>query len=96
MNILTCDDIKKMQNDGWILVDVREPVEYQNFKLPKSINKPLSAFSEFITSINKDSKILLYCRTGQRSQMAEQYLQQLGYNAKNIGGVVHYQSCLVP
>ena len=44
---------------------------------------------------NKDHKIYLYCRSGNRSGKAEKALQGIGYiNAKNIGGIKEASSTL--
>ncbi len=73
---------------GALLVDVRSLGEFTNGHAPQAINIPLaevkSQFPQQVT--NKSSVILLYCRTGHRSGLAEQELHDLGYtNAFSIG-----------
>jgi len=71
-------------------VDVRTPREYNSNHLSGAINIPLQTleytFAEQIP--DKNATIALYCRSGNRSGMALQIVQQLGYtNAFNAGGL---------
>lgn len=95
MTLLGCGELKNKINDGAIVIDVREPFELlQTGKLPNAHNIPLSALNKIFDMFEQDLEILVYCRTGARSEFAKQQLQQAGYDAKNIGGVIHYQQCL--
>ncbi len=68
---------------GAVVIDVREPAEFDAGCLPNAVNIPRGVL-EFKTSdhpalANKDAEILLYCKTGGRSALAALSLQRLGY-----------------
>jgi phage shock protein E len=70
------------------LVDVRTPAECAEGMLPGAVNIPLDQVS-FRTDEIKElgSPVLLYCRSGGRSGMAESILKQAGLTeVYNIGG----------
>lgn len=77
-----------------ILIDVRENSEYNSGHHPKAINIPLSALQHNkVPDIDTKEHIYLYCRSGNRSQVALQILQQKGFeNVTNIGGLAEISS----
>jgi phage shock protein E len=73
---------------GAVLVDVRTRGEFAEKSLPGAVNLPLDTVRAAITNhvTNKSQVVLLHCRTGRRSGIAEQELRALGYtNAFNLG-----------
>ncbi len=77
-----------------VLIDVREPYEYEEFNLGgKSVPLGELFTAPGEVSDDKNAEIVVYCRTGNRSGMAQQILQQAGYTqVRNlIGGVVAWQ-----
>jgi len=85
-----CDKVREMINEGWKLVDVREPQEFSAVHLKEATNVPLQQ----VVSLDKNNKYMLYCRSGARSGSAANYLTQQGIEAVNIGGIHQYQECL--
>lgn len=81
------------QNDDYILVDVRRPDEFDAGYIPGAINIPNETISdkEIPELPDKDAKILVYCRSGNRSVQASEKLVKLGYtNIIEIGGINSY------
>ncbi|WP_053068197.1 rhodanese-like domain-containing protein [Vogesella sp. EB] len=73
-----------------LLIDVRSPEEYAQRHLPGATLLPLDRIGSEIQQLapDKNTPIQLYCRTGNRSAMALQQLQQLGYRqVRNLGGI---------
>lgn len=73
-----------------IILDVRTESEYRSGHIPNSILLPYDKIPEQAESLltNKDSKILVYCRSGRRSAIASKELAALGYtNVYDFGGV---------
>lgn len=71
-----------------IVIDVRSPEEFQSGNLENSINIPYTIITEEITNhaIDKDSNIVVYCRSGRRSGIAQKALIEIGYkNTINAG-----------
>ena len=73
-----------------IWIDVRTPTEYKNSHVTGAINIPFDHIRAEIDKIttNKNAIIMLYCRSGRRSELAKQTLKELGYqNVINRGGI---------
>ena len=80
-------------NDA-LIVDVREPREFQQSRVPFSQSLPLSELMSQGCSLPPDEEIVLVCRSGRRSQRAAQLLQQHGYHNLSIieGGMLAWES----
>jgi hydroxyacylglutathione hydrolase len=70
------------------LLDVRDDAEWQTGHAKGALHIPVGQLlSEGLEALPKNARIYLYCASGQRSGMAEQYLTSQGYHATNIGGL---------
>ena len=75
-----------------VLLDVREPQEYQEGFLPNSIRIPLGTLAEKAAQLDKhrNNPIIIVCRSGNRSGQAVRLLKKLGYETVyNLGGGLH-------
>lgn len=66
-----------------IIIDVREPLEFKMGHVESAINIPpseLMAGAEELQNIPNDTELILYCRTGSRSNVAIYILKDLGYS----------------
>jgi rhodanese-related sulfurtransferase len=87
-------DFTDIQNlpPGKILIDVREPSEYEAGAIPGAINLPISSAPEALCLPEdefedrfgfekppKDTEVVFYCKAGVRSAAAAQLAQQQGY-----------------
>lgn len=73
-----------------IIIDVRTEQEFNAGNIKGSILIPYDVITKKITEIapDKNSKIILYCRSGRRSGIAESSLKELGYkNVENYGSM---------
>lgn len=77
-----------------IIIDVREPSEYKMGHVTGAINIPLSeimADANKLDGVPKDTELVLYCASGNRSNASMPYLQRLGFtnliNGINIAHV---------
>ena len=77
-----------------IIIDVREPFEYAAGHVERAINIPpaeLMAGAKQLDGVDKDTQLILYCRTGCRSNVSIQILRQHGFtnlvNGINAGQV---------
>lgn len=71
-----------MPETKYILVDVREPLEFSFGHLPGAINVPSESLMKGapeLKDIPKDSPIIIYCKTGSRSGLALQILKDLAF-----------------
>lgn len=72
---------------GALLIDVREPGEYQEVHAEGAQLIPLSEFEARYTEIPQDRELVMICRSGARSARAGSYLLQNGYsNVVNLAG----------
>ena len=79
-------------NESVVVLDVREPNEYEVAHIPSAINVPrgLLEFSIWSVVPNKETKIFVYCKTGARAALSTKTLNELGYInavAVDTGGV---------
>ena len=73
---------------GALLVDVRTVEEFNAGHLTNAVNIPLDQIKEALPRRvpDKSQVLLLHCRSGRRSGIAEKELRALGYtNAFNLG-----------
>lgn len=85
---LSTEQARAYLRAGAVVVDVRTPEEYAAGHLPGSVNIPLDIVKSGISHqvANKSGVVLLHCRSGRRSGIAERELRSIGYtNAFNIG-----------
>ncbi|WP_394247193.1 rhodanese-like domain-containing protein [Vibrio profundi] len=73
---------------GALIVDVRTPQEFADAHLDNAFSYPLSELDTHFANIDKNRPIILYCRSGNRSGKAFQYLTSKGFtNLHNAGGL---------
>ena len=81
-------DIKQVFEAGAIIIDVRTPHEFDQGKIPGSINIPVVRISTQIDRIKKmDKAVILCCASGMRAGIAKSTLKKAGIaNVHNGGG----------
>lgn len=91
---LLWESLKK--NKDVFLLDVREPEEYADFKIPGAVNVPLSElFVKQQLEIPKDKKVVTICSHGNRSMVATFALAQKGIESTSLaGGMVMWNQVL--
>jgi rhodanese-related sulfurtransferase len=92
---ITVDELKKAQN--YILLDTREYKEYTISHLPNAINVGFDKFNskKFVAiAPDKNTKIVVYCSIGIRSETIGEKLIKLGYkNVSNLyGGIFEWKN----
>ena len=90
--------VKDARKKGATVIDVRVADQYKEGHIKDAINLPLETIEKDIASKvpKKDTKIVLYCNTGNRSGQAFEKLKKLGYtNVSNAQGVKQYKYDLV-
>ncbi len=89
--IITAEQLKARMDagDGFLLVDVRNPEEWEINRLPGARLVPLPEIERRLDEFNVSGEIVLYCHKGVRSMRALEKLQSVGYkNLKSlVGGV---------
>ena len=81
------------EEDNFILLDVRTPEEFADGHIPGALNIPNENIGEndIAELPDKEQRIYVYCRSGNRSKQASAKLVNLGYtNVIEIGGIIDY------
>ncbi len=92
MNIRVQELKQKLEaGENFVLLDIREFHEHEEFNLGGKLI-PLATLMDAIPNLeaHKEEEIVVYCRSGQRSGVAQQLLQRAGFtNVRNLeGGVI--------
>lgn len=78
-----------INSENTFLVDVRTPGEVAEQSVPGAANIPLDTFPENLDKFREaQGPIVLFCRSGARSENAKNWLKQQGLdNVHNAGGI---------
>lgn len=102
MKEIARDELKQLidRNGQYVLIDVREKAELEHGMIPTANHVPLSEFTEALDlspeefkkkygfELSKSDRVILYCRSGNRSGQAAEYAEKKGYNAANYEGSI--------
>jgi phage shock protein E len=76
-----------------LLIDVRTPEEFAEGHIANAVNISLQTLSQRLNEIPRTIPVVLYCRSGNRSDQAQQLLEQAGYtNVQDMGGIIDWQA----
>jgi molybdopterin/thiamine biosynthesis adenylyltransferase/rhodanese-related sulfurtransferase len=78
---ITPREVKKLMDERkpFVLIDVREPHEYQICRIPGAKLIPLSEFPQRMHELNSADEIVVHCRMGSRSAQAAGLLMKAGF-----------------
>lgn len=78
---ISVDRLAELQNGGLLIIDVREPDEYEQGSIPGAHLIPRGQLEGAIgeKATDPETPIVLYCAVGERSALAARSLNQLGY-----------------
>ena len=86
--------------EDFLLVDVREPAEYEIVRIPGSVLIPKGDIlnGSALAELPQDKQIVLHCKSGVRSAEALAALKQAGFKvAVHVqGGVLAWQAQVDP
>ncbi|MBN1494480.1 rhodanese-like domain-containing protein [Candidatus Peregrinibacteria bacterium] len=97
-NTISVNEVLQKLNDPSIkIIDVRTQNEYSDEHISSALLIPVDIIAAEIgkySDIEKNSEILVYCRSGNRSMQALKILNSLGYtNVKSMnGGILAWDS----
>jgi len=91
---------QEIEGGDVVLIDTREPHEYQEAHLENGKLVPPGLLADEIAEAapDKSARTILYCRSGNRSYKAAEQMQALGYTdvASMAGGIVLWQEQGLP
>ncbi len=87
-------ELKDIELSKYVIIDIRECDEDRSITLtPKDIHIPFSQLMDHPNNI-PNSKLLVYCKTGQRSDFAAHMLQKNGHEAFSLKNGVGFQALI--
>ncbi len=97
---ITARELKTLMDkkEKFVLVDVREPHEYQIGKIPGSKLIPLGEIAQRANELDTADNIIVHCKSGGRSVKAVQTLQKMGFKRlRNLkGGILAWSEDVDP
>ncbi|MFD1928565.1 rhodanese-like domain-containing protein [Sporosarcina siberiensis] len=79
------DEVQQLQDDGAIVLDVREVDEFAEGHIIGAINAPLSELKNGERSVlDEKQSYIVICRSGSRSIVASELLIKEGYDLVNV------------
>ncbi|HEY8902632.1 MAG TPA: molybdopterin-synthase adenylyltransferase MoeB [Chthoniobacterales bacterium] len=79
---ISVEDLKRKQDAGeaFVLLDVREPYEYDIARIPGSKLIPLGQLHARLSELDTADEIVIHCKSGYRSASALRELQAAGFS----------------
>src|SRR6266545_3661734 len=97
---ISADDLKAKVDSGQdvVLLDVREPMEWEIAHLDKAILMPVLQVPARVNELSTADEIVVYCKTGVRSGRITNFLRDLGFRkVKNlVGGIDEWAERVEP
>ncbi|PSR13072.1 MAG: NADH oxidase [Bacteroidetes bacterium] len=97
---ISVKDLKSRMDSGdtnFFLLDVREPHEHEAFNIGGQL-VPVGSLLEAMPELadHQEEEVIVYCRSGARSGMAQGILRQAGFkNVRNLtGGMLAWQESI--
>src|SRR5579883_1589842 len=89
---------KQDRGDNFVLIDVREPYEYQIAKIPGARLIPLGELPKHLDELDREADIVVHCKSGGRSQKAVDLMKQRGFkHVRNmVGGILAWSDKVDP
>jgi sulfur-carrier protein adenylyltransferase/sulfurtransferase len=86
------------RGDDFVLIDVREPHEYQICNIPYAKLIPLGELPKRVNELNTTDEIVAHCKSGMRSAKAVEFLKQAGFKRiRNMkGGILAWSDKVDP
>jgi rhodanese-related sulfurtransferase len=86
---VSATDAIAMANAGAVLLDVREPHEWQAGHAPKARHIPMGQLARRAGELPKGRAVITVCRSGARSARAAALLARDGRQVSNLAGGMH-------
>ncbi|MGA8679066.1 MAG: rhodanese-like domain-containing protein [Acidimicrobiales bacterium] len=83
---VTAGEAASLVESGALLLDVREPAEWEAGHVPGASFIPMNAVAARLGELPSDRRIVVICRSGGRSGVVTEALLGLGFDAVNLVG----------
>ena len=96
MKSINASEIKSLDTEKVLLLDIRSREEFEINGIKGSVNVPFDEISTGLSKLPKDKPVYVLCRTGDLSEEVAEILEDRGYDVYNIeGGYAAYIVSLV-
>jgi len=80
----------ELRDAGVFVLDVREPDEWAQAHIPGATLIPLGELKSRVSEVPVNQPVLVYCRSGNRSAAARDFLKEAGYgNVTSMSGGIN-------
>ena len=95
---VSVQDLHAAAGQGALVLDVREPHEFAEGRVPGSLLVPLASVPSRADEFAKDEPVYIVCRSGNRSLVAAEGLVAAGYSdVRNVqGGMIAWEGAGLP
>lgn len=92
---INAEEAKNLIKQKAIIIDVRTKEEYESGHIENAINIPYDNINNKTINNSKDTNIIVYCKSGNRSKIAANTLIKLGYkNIYDLGSINNWNENL--
>jgi rhodanese-related sulfurtransferase len=91
---ISVSDASSMRDAGAFILDVRQPEEWNEGHIPGATLIPLGELASRVNEVPKDQKVVVVCRSGNRSQQGRDILLSAGYTqvTSMAGGINEWKA----
>ncbi len=95
---ISVDEAHTLYQNGAFVLDVRTPGEWDEYHAPNTTLIPLDELEARVNEVPRDKQVVLVCRSGNRSQVAYDILEQAGFDnmTSMSGGLKAWRSAGYP
>ena len=80
------EELARRREQGAVVIDVRQPDEYDEAHVPGARLIPLGEVAERIDEVPSETEVLVICRSGGRSMKAAEVMAASGRRPLNVAG----------
>ena len=74
------------RDGGALVVDVRQPAEWQSGTIPGAARVPLTHLGGYLEELPRDCQLLTICASNHRSPLAARRLKNAGFDVLDVAG----------
>ena len=76
---MSVKEVASLDPDEWLFLDVREPEEWVSGHIEWATLIPLGQLADRSSQLDKETRIVVICRSGNRSAQARDFLLRQGF-----------------
>ncbi len=83
---ITVTELKKMPEDSYMLIDIRDEYAFSYGHIDGAVNIPQDKLDERLPELPRDKKLMICCKSGLISRETADMLCEKGFDAYNLSG----------